>query len=79
MHFKKMNESASQTKPYKTINAEEYLVKCKSILTWVKQNEHTSEFSISTKHNSTRPVFIVGFPRSGTTLLEFNPSVSFKN
>ena len=70
MHFKKMNESASQTKPYKTINAEEYLVKCKSILTWVKQNEHTSEFSISTKHNSTRPVFIVGFPRSGTTLLD---------
>lgn len=68
--FSKMNKSAAQTKAYKSIDPGAYLKQCKNILKSFQNRQGQIKKFQGVGDGTNQLVFIVGFPRSGTTLLD---------
>lgn len=68
--FTKMNKSASQNKAYKSIDAEAYLRQCKNIFKSFENHKDLIRKPTHDRYSKNNLVFIVGFPRSGTTLID---------
>lgn len=68
--FKKMNDSIKNSEDYKDIESEQYFNQQKDTLLEIKQLQDQSPHKAITKSRCYQPTFIIGFPRSGTTLLD---------
>jgi tetratricopeptide (TPR) repeat protein len=68
--FKDMNEYATKSKDYLTLDPESYFQNIKDQLTILNSNSSKNLVGRVTEQTDVVPVFLVGFPRSGTTLLD---------
>ena len=68
--FKHMNSFAIKSNDYLGLDPESYFQNIKKQLECLKSNSLENPVKFITEQNDFVPVFLVGFPRSGTTLLD---------
>lgn len=68
--FEEMNRIAAEESPGARAAADEYRRHIEAITAMVDEGWHESWSSMSSDEYQSSPVFLVGFPRSGTTLLD---------
>jgi len=68
--FKHMNSFAIKTDDYSRLDPESYFQNIKEQLVSLKSSSLENRVNHITEQNDLVPVFLVGFPRSGTTLLD---------
>lgn len=69
-HFTSMNETAKYCSKHNAQRADEYTLKVQEQLHILRQKAPASHNSSREPASNFSPVFLVGFPRSGTTLLD---------
>ena len=69
-YYSEMNSLAKKSRDYQKSNPEKYFSEQCNQLKRLKSNQHIQPSKIPNKKLSFSPVFLVGFPRSGTTLLD---------
>ncbi len=68
--FVAMNKFLMESWDYKRVEPESYYKKLKSSLAELKNKNLSSPVPIQIKYKSVNPIFLIGFPRSGTTMLD---------
>ena len=69
-YYSEMNSLAKRSADYQKYNPEKYFNEQCNQLKKLKSNQHIKTSKLPNKEPSFSPVFLVGFPRSGTTLLD---------
>ena len=69
-YYSEMNSLAKKSRDYQKSNPEKYFNEQCNQLERLKSDQHFQLSNIPNKKTSFSPVFLVGFPRSGTTLLD---------
>jgi tetratricopeptide (TPR) repeat protein len=69
-YYSEMNSLAKKSRDYQKSNPEKYFNEQCNQLKRLKSNQHIQPAKIPNKKLSFSPIFLVGFPRSGTTLLD---------
>ena len=69
-NFKNMNKLIKETKEFKRCKPNNFYNGIKNKILFIKKNELDKTKEISFKSKWQQPVFLIGFPRSGTTLLD---------
>ena len=68
--FNDMNESVKDSHEYKKQEPEMYFNQQKKSIFQIEQLQRKSSYKIETQATWLQPTFLIGFPRSGTTLLD---------
>jgi tetratricopeptide (TPR) repeat protein len=68
--FKVMNELVKNSSEYKNQRADEYLEEKRKIVLQLKKLQEKSPYKSAIQTTQFQPTFMIGFPRSGTTLLD---------
>ena len=68
--FAQSNLLIKKTKEYLTFNSENYFQNSKDNLIKLKSKRYKTPLALSVENSDFTPTFLVGFPRSGTTLLD---------
>ncbi len=69
-YFVKVNDLTLQKKIIKSIDKDKYLKKIKIRKNFFKKSKIKQWINFQSSYNRKDPIFIIGFPRSGTTLLD---------
>ena len=69
-YFKQMNDCIQKTTEFQNYDPDQYFTECTLQLTQIKSSSFTIAKPQPLSQSGTDPVFLIGFPRSGTTLLD---------